>query len=219
MSVLNAVVGKALDYVNDGVKLFLVIDFDGVINVFYHSGKFKKEFYSPTHNERHPNPHYDPNEKHRHGGWYYGELKEPKTFKLVWSDELVKDINKLAASPDVQVVYLTTWREHMGDVIDRLGLTSSREPVYLPWGDGLTDHSLKVAAFKEFFAGVNSGDNKAGVVWADDVVLNVSNDWYEDFTDGILDNSDRLLVAPFDWYGISRAEMDEMSDFSKKFVS
>lgn len=220
---MDSVTGKASDYVADGVKLFLVYDFDGVFNVMSHGGTFKKSFYNPDRNERHPNPHYDekaPRRRTSFSLWDNGgiaEPREPKTYEISWSTELIKDSNEISNRDDVQVIWLTTWRKHMDAVVDRLNFQSSREMLYLPWGDGHSaeNHFLKVDAFQSFFRYVNDGSNSpASAIWVDDVVLDVSDEVSKSFLKGNFEDKG-FTVCPDYNYGISREQMMNMKKFAE----
>lgn len=216
--IMDRLTGTADDFVKDGVKLFLVYDFDGVFNVMRRNGTFKKTFYNPTHKEHHPNPHYDDfRKKFLNGDRRY--TKEPKSYELMWSEELVNDSNKLSARDDVQVLWLTTWRHHMKDVSDRLGFTYARSPLSFVWGvDDLdSDHFAKIDAFEAFFKDFHN--DSVGVVWADDVVHKSADFVYKDVekVSGLTDEN-LLLLCPDDWYGISRSGWDSVKTFSKKFL-
>lgn len=215
---MDKLTGTAEDFVNDGVKLFLVYDFDGVFNVMYRIGTFKKIFYNPTHKENHPNPHYD----FFHSKYLSGDKsykKTPKNYELMWSDELVKDSNNLSMRDDVQVVWLTTWREHMHDVSDRLGFSYARKPLYFEWGADKydLDHFMKIDAFLDFFKDFNN--DSVGVVWADDVV-HKSADLVRKEVESVssLTADNLFLLCPHDWYGISRDEWNDVKKFSDKFL-
>lgn len=207
--------GTAEDYVKDGVKLFLVYDFDGVFNAMYRNGTFKKTFYNPSHRQRHPNPHYDKLQEK----FAASHRKTPKSYELSWSEELINDSNKLSNRDDVQVLWLTTWRHHMKDVSDRLGFEYARSPLSFVWGvdEYSSDHFAKIDAFEAFFKNFNN--DSVGVVWADDVVHKSADFVYKDVekVSGLTDEN-LLLLCPDGQYGISRSEWDSVKTFSKKFL-
>lgn len=195
------------EYVNDGVQTFLVYDFDGVFNVMYRSGTFKKNYYNPTDRFHYPNPHYVLLK--REG------LRTAKKYEIVWSSELVDDVNTLAADDSVQVVWLTTWRKYSLDVAKDMGFSFNRPPVYLPWGptEVSSDHSKKLTAFTKYFADF-SKDDGVKTAWLDDVVLRDSELVYEKVAvDSAMTSDNLLLIAPDERYGLSRDEMAVMRDF------
>lgn len=217
----NKVSSSANDYVADGVKLFLVLDFDGVFNVDVFNATFKKEFYNPTNRENHPNPLYRKFDEN--GVLLRGKHKEPKSYRFVWSNDLVNDFNTLISRKDVQVLWLTTWHKHMDDVSVRLGFDYGRDPVYLPWGpDGGNyidyDHSEKLPAFLDFFANFDN-DSNVGIVWADDDVLSVNRSSRTKVDSKTSSLNNLLLVGPTPLYGVSRSEFNDVKNFSKKFVN
>lgn len=199
---MKAVEGDCEKLLRDGVKLFLMYDFDGVFNALYRGGTFKKEYYSPTHIQRHPNPDYKK------------KGNEPKSYELAWSEELVKASNVLTASNDVQVVWLTTWRGNMEEVSERLGFTSARTPLYLAWGEQSHEPPLKVDAFKKFFPDFSKVPSETGVVWVDDTELEDKELIYQTI---VAPSPNLLLVSPESDYGISREEWKNIEDFAESF--
>lgn len=212
---MDKLTGTANDFVNDGVNLFLVYDFDGVFNSMNRSGTFKKTFYNPSHRQKHPNPHYDKLQEK----FAASHRKTPKSYELSWSDELINDSNKISNRDDVQVLWLTTWRQHMKDVSDRLGFSYARNPLYVEWGvdEYSPNHFVKIDGFLDFFKDFNN--DSVGVVWADDVVHKSADFVYKDVkkVSGLTDKN-LLLLCPDEWYGISRSEWDSVKTFSKKFL-
>lgn len=203
----NAVARPYREYVNDGVRTFLVYDFDGVFNVMYRSGTFKKNFYNPTDRFHYPNPHYDL--LLREG------LRTAKKYEIVWSSELVEDVNTLAADDSVQVMWLTTWRKYSLNVAEDMGFSFNRPPVYLPWGptEFSSDHFKKLTAFIKYFADFSKNDGMK-TVWIDDVVLKDSELVYEKVAaHSAMTSDDLLLVAPDEKYGVSRDEMNDVRNF------
>lgn len=194
-------VPSAMSLVNDGVTKFLLLDFDGVFNPYYTNGTFKKAFYSPDNKSRHPNPAYKPKTR------FYNPFtrREPSSYVLTWSSDLVANFSKLASKHDTQVVWVTTWRAHMDDVATRLSFTSKRGMFYLPWGNDSYDHFDKVPAVLDFLSDVSS-DTRA--VWVDDVIFN-------SHVDSLVDDLDAnvLTVSPNSLYGVSRNEFVKVEKF------
>ena len=194
-------VPSAKSLVNDGVTKFLLLDFDGVFNPEYTKGSFKKAFYSPDNRDRHPNPTYKP--KSRPYDPY--EAREPKSYLLTWSSDLVRNFSKLASKNDTQVVWVTTWRAHMDDVATRLSFTAKRGMFYLPWGNDGYDHFDKVPAVLDFLSDL-SDDTR--VVWVDDVSFNPYVNSKVDTLDANV-----LTVSPNSRYGVSRDEFAKVENF------
>lgn len=220
MVTMKAVAGSASDYKRDGVDLFLVLDYDGVFNPTYTSGTYGKRYFNPDVSDRVPNPDYKP--EVRKWGEYRDpyRYREPKSYALQWSKELVGNFNKLLKDPSTMVVWLTTWREEMGTVTYRMGLKAHREMVYLPWGDkpgAKYDQKHKSPALTAFLAGVNADeDNKpARMIWVDDKVLDPKAEGFGRDTPPLaLGDGNSLLIAPNEMYGISREEWTLISDFA-----
>lgn len=189
------------------ITRFLVLDYDGVLNASAR-GTFKKQYFNPTYHERHPNPYYVKKAR-------YWEDYEPKTYELAWSAELVSAVNDMASSADTLVVWLTTWREHMGAVMQRMGLCFHNEAYYLPWGEDNRDwhHAKKRTAFHDAFYGVSDLYPTAKAIWVDDEAFDAISVQTDDCLKNTFIRENVLLVKPDCRYGISRAELDTMKHF------
>jgi len=209
---------SATAYLNAGVKTFLFVDFDGVFNSFYHSGTFPKEYYPADKRERHPNPHYDKDvEAHYHK--MHKTYREPKTYELQWSTEFVKEFNQLTSKSTVQIIWLTTWREHMDDVCSRLEIKSFNEMSFLPWGDEFHyhDHSCKFLSLKNYLKDTNMGNSQ--IIWIDDSaiperILLLESEKTASFP--TVKKSNFLCIAPHENYGVSRYNWTIVLDFLKE---
>lgn len=213
--------GSLLD---TGVTKFLYLDFDGVINSFRRSGTFKKEFFSPDNRRFHPNPTYVENSRPR----------EPQKYELQWSTEMIDKLSVLLGNEDTQLIWLTTWRQYMASVVKRIGLTSTREQFYLPWGDiHQDDHYKKIGAFMGYTtpSSVNPHSNYSHplqalleppvtpitpnlewrAVWVDDVLFPLGG-YAKKHNLGFPDKN-LLLISPDERYGISREELKTIEGF------
>lgn len=224
-NVLRPVPKTAKEFVDDGVTLFLVLDWDGVFNPFNWKHVFKRSYFHPDVKYLHyPNP-----------DWKVvplgsSEKEEPKSYRIQWSTELAGEISSLIQDDRVQVIWLTTWFGNVGSLASKMGIHSKREMFYLPWGgtgEFKRDQFYKAKALGRFLAGVNTermnSETKkaqAHMVWVDDFVLNSSRPNYRD---GLplpeFDDSTSLLLAPNENYGISRAELALMEDFTQRVLS
>lgn len=202
-------VQKLDEYLTKNVDSFLFLDFDGVFNPFYTGGTFKKEFYNPDNSAHHPNESYDPAVKYDR----YSNGREPKNYYLTWNSELISEINDLANNPNVQVVWLTTWREQMEKVVERLGFTYFHNPVYMPWVNSEDGHFGKVPAFFNFFKDFPKKDLPK-VVWVDDVIFDMSSVVKD--VDELFGNK-AMIVMPDSKYGLSRVEVSYVKEFLKGF--
>lgn len=217
---MREVVGKASDYKRDGVDLFLVLDFDGVFNPDYASGTYGKAYFNPTRRDRVPNADYK--KEILIPGSYRDpyRYREPKSYGIQWSKELVENFNKLLKDSRTQAVWLTTWRAEMGFAVDRMGLKSRREMVYLPWSGpagAKNNQKYKSPALTAFLAGVNADEDNspARMIWADDEVLNPKSQGYgREAPTLAIGEANSLLIAPNPMYGISREEWEAISSFA-----
>lgn len=219
---MKATEGSAKDYKEDGVKLFLVLDYDGVLNPSYASGTYGKAYFNPRSNDRVPNPDYK--KEIRRWGEYHDPYKyrEPKSYPIQWSKELIQNFNNLLKDSSIQVVWLTTWRDSMETIVYRLNMKASREMVYLPWGTGpgqKYNQRFKSSALTEFMAGVNSDEDSdsARMIWVDDRLFDPNEGIDSDTPQLAVGESNSLLISPNEMYGISRAEWTLISDFAHNF--
>lgn len=220
MVTMKAAERKASDYKRDGVELFLVLDYDGVFNPTYTSGTYGKGYFSPNARDRVPNADYKA--EIRRWGTYVDpyRYREPKSYAIQWSKELVGNFNQLLKDHRVQAVWLTTWRGEMGTVTYRMGLKAEREMVYLPWGDKpgtKYDQKHKSPALTGFLAGVNADEDNepARMIWIDDKVLDPKAEGFgRDVPPLALGDGNSLLIAPNEMYGISREEWALISGFA-----
>lgn len=211
------------EFADDGVTLFLVLDWDGVFNADRWNQTFAKGYFQP--NVRHP--HY-PNPDWRVYELGSREDEESKSYKIQWSTEVAQRLNTLVQDKRVQVIWLTTWYGHVGALLEQMGVQSRREMFYLPWGgigEFKRDQFYKAKALRRFFTGVNtervdSGTRKVHMAWVDDLVLDDSRPRYRDglpFPE--FDDSTSLLISPNENYGISRVELALIEDFTQRVLS
>jgi hypothetical protein len=202
---------SALELVDDGVSTFLLWDFDGVLNPFHITGTYPKAFYNPRKRFRAANPHYDPKRS-------WGRNKEPKSYPVIYSEELMQDVSELHSDPTVQPLLVTTWRSSAIALLEEMGVASERSLFALPWGDDDQDYKQfkKVAAVRNYFAPLVGHPQVASLklVWVDDEVLNPEAYRVLSPLEGTpFDDSNSLLVCPEGKWGLSRADMAQMRAF------
>jgi hypothetical protein len=195
-----------------GIRKLVLLDFDGVLNCFKMTGTFPKSMYADLKRDRVPNPHYNPNARFNHSitGGYKPPNRNPRTYLIQYAPEMVADLNTVLAREDTALIWVTTWRKHAAIVSELLGVNSYHPATYLPWGTGDDgdNHMNKVKAVGNFLDGARDGMR---VAWLDDQILEAK---YHDYVNAFIpENMDRLLVAPDDKYGISRAQMRSVHAF------
>lgn len=203
---------------DEGVRRILLLDFDGVLNtppgVRFGPNTFRPDVKFPF-----PNPY------HESGTDDLG----PSRYWIRSSSELIEKISDIALAEDVQIIWLTTWRQFSGGLARTLGLHGSRPQFYLPWGaDDFHlaehfNHFRKVDAAAEWLcSGVDSllaVRDPMKVVWVDDILF--------DLRTGDLDAGNLvsalapavLGIGPDTRYGISRDQMSHITEFLKKVPS
>lgn len=227
MTNLQITPDTAKELVDDGVKIFYVFDFDGVFNTMLRTRTFPATCFKSDMRISIPNPEYKPRTWNKtlnqyEVGTVYPASKVPKKIEVAWSSELVENLNKIAEDSRVQIIILSTWRETLGPVFERMGVKTAREILHLPWGGiDRKDQFYKGQALKYWLWDVNKGslpeDPNSYLVWVDDEVLKSTNKRYRhglpepEFTD---ENS--LLIAPNEDFGINRAEWSEIVEFTAK---
>lgn len=204
---LNLTSIYTLDSIPNEVNTILMLDFDGVFNSMYRNGVFKKEYYQPTHRENILNPLL-----------LKGDLTPPKKYELQWSEELIKDFNKHFNNPSTLIIWVTTWREHMGKVVEMMGLKSHYAQYFLPWGDNYSyDHNEKVTAVKKWLNKTTIPNTK--IVWIDDVLFrnNIINKGADLLGNKVWIAGESIHCnAPDSRYGISRSDFQELLKFLSK---
>lgn len=206
---MPAVPYDAAGFVADGVTKFYLLDFDGVLNAFLNRGTLPKSHYDPKCRAKVRNPDYDPDNVPART-----VDREPKSFDIMWSNDLVDDLNKLFADNSAQVVFLTTWRGYMSTMVDLLGLKSARPFYYLPWGTDTHrfDHHLKIAAAMDFFGKPFPSDD-VKVHWGDDVLFLNSGFDADDVLFANLKFDNLHTVAPNPRAGYSRKDIADVAAF------
>lgn len=150
---------NALTHISEGVKTFLVLDFDGVLNQFPDAA----ESLGFSLDDRYLDFVTTVAQSHEGG----------RKYLLTSSTELLEGVNSLLADPTVQLVWLTTWRKGILPVQDTfLKFTPDRPAVVIDFSLKFSDYGnvhSKTEAFREFFDGVESGDSR--LAWVDDDVV------------------------------------------------
>lgn len=164
----------------------IYLDIDGVINAMSHN--------PPSMNTQ-----------------WFGTWKQEKVmgYTILWSVELVERLNALAARPDVQIKWLTTWRKDAAQTFS--------EPVGLDGHDWFyfdtPDEDLYVAHDWWKFRHVRDEFEKGVAdkyVWIDDDLMweQHSRNWLEDKDPDII-----LPISPNSNHGITRKHMDQIEAF------
>lgn len=155
----------AKDFLADGVKTFLVLDFDGVLNQF---PKVADEI------------SLGPENRYLDFTTGYGRA-EGREYLLTVSDILSRSFQDLLSDDTVQLVWLTTWRRDILAVQDDLLRWTPARPAHvidfsLKFSDYGNVHS-KTEAFTTFFA---SADTPSRLAWVDDDVIPQVERWIAD---------------------------------------
>jgi len=176
-----------------GVRAFLVLDFDGVLNSFYRRGTFPDAMFWPVEQTAVPATLPD------------GEYE----FVLQYAPELIERLNGLLADESVQLVWLTSWQVQIRRVERALGISPGRRGIVLTYPVGPYDNqSGKGEGLRAFQDGALPG---ARVAWVDDDFL---AEWRGPVADTVAAAlptqraEDVLTVCPNPDYGLSRAQWD-----------
>lgn len=184
-------------FLDKGIQSVLVVDFDGVFNCVRYQGRANSDFF----------------EEEVYLADDIGEGADGnEIYTLRWSTELVQEINAIASDPTVQVLWLTTWRENMGDVVRLLELEANNEMYYIPWKNlALSDGKMK--SFIDYFNGKAS---HLKVAWVDDLVFTQEPnvEAIESFNEGLISEGSQPIkhFCPFSIHGIDRQMLKDVKE-------
>lgn len=184
-------------FFSKGITSFLVLDFDGVFNCVRYPGHSSSDFF----------------EEEVFLADDIGEGTDGnEVYTLRWSTELVQEINSIASDPTVQVLWLTTWRENMGDVIRLLKLESHNTMYYIPWKNlALSDGKMK--SFIDYF---NDKDPILKVAWVDDLVFIQEDnmEYIRSFNEQLVSEGSQPIkhFCPYSIHGIDRQMLKDIKE-------
>lgn len=139
---------------------------------------------------------------------------------ILWSNELIDNINKLALQPNVTIKWLTTWEDSASVFLSpALGITEghnwevlkdskeSLSPVTEGWTQETSKSWWKLDLIRE---DVENGDYDA-VVWIDDDLKHSREamSWIRSVEESI----GFLPVSPFSTLGVTKREFDDIMEF------
>lgn len=212
MGKLRPVDCRAKDFINDGVRAFALLDFDGVFNPFSRfpidtgvEGFPMDGFFSHPNNEwedilQRAKMHPGLVSKHEMSVYHATE------YDIHHSSEMVARMNDVLAHEHVQPIWLSTWRAEVGNLAEILGIESAREQFYIPWHkDGFLN---KVPAAREFLWDSAEFPSHVPVVWADDDMWKIPNPLFN-----VVPSRFQHLVTPMTNIGINREQMAGIETF------
>lgn len=183
---------------DDGVRVFVVLDFDGVINALSKNSKSIEgfgnwqTFWQPLYSD----------------GWQ-------RKYLLTWSPEMIAGLNVLFLDQRVQLCWLTSWQEMVREPTKRMGLAteSKRPPVIIDYRKKPFDDQIgKLDGLTSYFESI---PEDASLIWVDDCLLAENGD-YASLVDDCcsqLSFGHRLTIGPNPLHGISPKELQQISDF------
>jgi len=186
---------------DSGVDVFLVLDFDGVLNA----------------RADHPFPDE-----------YFGDVSNFNQdvvdaglnlrFPIRYSREMIARLNKVLSDERVQLCWLTSWRDAAMEPAARMGLTSERPPVAINYpATKLSSQAGKPAGLADFLTDVPP---EVGVIWVDDAMHGTSGFMAAQVDAAMARMTQRVLpIGPDERYGISRDEMAQIEAFIKGVVN
>ena len=187
--------GQGKTLYDQGARLFLVLDFDGVLNAFQPSKKVH-ECYWPMTTLRH----------------VVTTSGYPRAYILHYSQEMIAELNTILADESTQLLWLTAWKHEILRVQPEIGLAPVRPSVVVDYAIRLYDDQIgKPAGFSAFMDGVPSD---AALCWVDDCLH--ADFGYTSLVRDCLDDlslTSVLTIAPDERYGISHTEMIRIRQF------
>ena len=177
---------------NAGVRVFIVLDVDGVLNSVYRRGPFPSGFFWPV--KQFP---------------CTLTADHSMTYIMQFAPGMIAELNKMLANRRTQLCWLTSWQKDALNVGRGMGLAGSRPDVVVDYNRGVFDDQIgKPAGLTRFMAGV-PGD--ASVVWVDDML----HDGYYNTDDAVaaMTPVEVLRIRPEASYGISKGEMARIAEF------
>lgn len=166
-------------------KTIIYLDVDGVINAYDGMLKTPKE---------------------GHGGWDEWDSRVAMGFTICFSHELLRELERLAERDDVEVRWLTTWREHAAaELCTALDLQGAK------WAVTPDDHqNLDHWGWWKLHALQRDWDGESRVVWVDDDLKYDSGAqrWLSQ------QDSDKVLeISPETHLGLTRVELEAIKKF------
>lgn len=209
---------NAQGFLHDEVAAFVVMDFDGVFNAVVEPSESisqpisgSEDLFPLDQSFMHPNRHWEQimDQFLIHPGLvpeHDVNVLHSVEFQITYSTEMVSRFNNVMSFPDIQLIWLTTFRQDVARVTAKMGLESSREPFFLPW-DGHTFAS-KTAALRSFLWSSNGDMLTRPVVWADDHMGQV-----KDPLSGVVPARFQCLLETTESTGLRISQMETMEDF------
>lgn len=197
-----------------GVEVLVVLDFDGVVNRDAHTLDLDSQYY--------------PGDRQGTGDtWRLGpglaRQETPRTWPLVWSSELIEDLNVLLSDTRVRLLWLTTWTEDILPVERTLGLAPQVPSLVLNYSKKFSDHVGSVSkqrVLRSFLEDAHGG-NPPAVAWVDDVATEdlQHNEILQNEVFGPVPPPRRLVITPREDFGLSRPQVKTLRTFVEAHLS
>jgi len=177
---------------NAGVRVFVVLDVDGVLNSVRRRGTFPAGFYWPV-------KQFPCSLTSEHS----------MTYIMQYAPTMIAQLNRILSNRRTQLCWLTSWQQDALKVGLGMGLKGARPDIVVDYNRGGYDDQIgKPPGLERFMAGV---PDDAAVVWVDDML----HDGYYSTDDTVVKLApiEVLRVRPTAEYGISKGEMARISEF------
>lgn len=205
----------------DGVRTFLVLDFDGAINQFPQDASLLEEV--PPEQEVYSATREAPVHLKR-----FSADEEGVEVTVSWSAALIDALSEVLQRPEVQLVWNTYWNENILKVEGLLGLAPRRPSILNPIRRKFGDHEgsiSKVQALGRFFEDFTG--EEARLIWVDDEVIPfllpspfydgegaLEERFEEEFAD-IIPQERRLLIPSHSVFGLLRPQVAALTAFAE----
>lgn len=181
-------------------KILFVLDFDGVINtimdpedfpedsdIFRTVNNLKQEVFSKN---------------------IFGN-QQKRVFHVQFAPELICELNKFFDNDNIQLVWLTAWKEKILSVEKPIGIQTKNKSIVLDYRvEDFDDQIGKPEGLRNF---VDSIEDSLRIVWIDDTLFDDSS--CKDAIDRFFAGFNICKICPNPNFGITRREIKKISEF------
>ena len=187
-------------FLAEKAKILFVLDFDGVINTIMDSEDFpdNPDIFNTVKNLKQET--FSQN--------VFGNLQK-RVFHVQFAPELICELNKFLEKDNVQLIWLTAWKENVLLVEEAIGIKSKNKSIVLDYRiDNFDDQIGKPESLRNF---VETISDSLRIVWIDDTLFDDPN--CKEAVDRFFGEFDICKICPNPNFGITRSEIKKISEF------